>query len=83
MDHPGPVEPEQDVKNIENHYIKKLLGKQVTQGQTQYLMQWLEYGLEHNVWYDIQDLKAAARLLSDYKQSHPMVLSNTQLRTTA
>ena len=46
-------------------------------------MQRLGYGPKHNVWYNIQGLEATAGLISDYKQSHLMVLSNTQLRTTA
>ena len=39
LDHPGPVEPEEEMKFTGDHYIiKKLLGKQVTQGQIQYLI---------------------------------------------
>ena len=50
MDHPRPVEPEEDIKGTRNYYIIKMLfSKQVTQGQTQYLVQLLGYGLEHNV----------------------------------
>ena len=84
MNHPGPVEPEKEIIDTRDHYIfEKLFGKQVQQGWTQYLMQWLGYGLEHNVCYNTQDLEATTGLISNYKKSHPMVFSNTQLKTTA
>ena len=74
---------EENIEDTGNQYvIKKLLNKQVTQGWTKYLVQWLGYSPEHNDWYNTRDLGAATRLISDYKQSRPMVSSNTQFRTT-
>ena len=46
IDYLGLMEPEKDVKDTGDYYIiKKLL---VTQKWTQYPVQWLGYGAEHN-----------------------------------
>ena len=50
IDYPGPVKPEDNVKNTKDHYIiENLPGKRVIQRWTQYPVQWLGYGPEHNV----------------------------------
>ena len=71
LDHPGPVEPEEGVKSTGDHYmVEKLLGIRTSQGQTQYLVRWLGYGPEHNVWYDITNLYLAKDLVNKYNQDH-------------
>ena len=78
LDHPGPVETKDNVEPTEDHYVvEKLLRKRISRGQTQYLVQWLGYGPEHDVWYDTRDLGSAAELIAEYERDHPRVLSNT------
>ena len=71
LDHQGPVEPEDNMEPTKDHYVvEKLLGKRTSQGQTQYLVRWLGYGPEHNVWYDITNLYLAKDLVNKYNQDH-------------
>ena len=71
LNHPGPVEPEDNVKPTGDHYvIEKLLEKRTSQGRTQYLVQWLGYGPEHDVWYDITNLNSAMDLINKYNWDH-------------
>ena len=67
LEHPGPVEPEDNVKPTRDHYgVEKLLSKRTGQGQTQYLVKWLGYGPKHDVWYDITNLDLAKDLVNKY-----------------
>ena len=76
LDHPGPVKPENNMKPTKDHYVvEKLLGKRTSQGQTQYLVRWLGYGPEHNVWYDITNLYSAKDLVNKYNQDHEAATS--------
>ena len=71
LDHLGPVEPEDGVEPIRHHYVvEKLPGKRTSQGQTQYLVRWLGYGPEYDVWYDITNLDSAKGLIDKYNWDH-------------
>ena len=67
LDHPGPLESEKKVESTRDHYvIDQLIGKRTSQGRTQYLVKWLGYGPEHDVWYDITNLDPAKVLVNKY-----------------
>ena len=71
LDHLGPMEPENNVEPTgDNYVIKKLLGKMTSQGRTHYLVRWLGYCPEHDVWYDIINLDSAKDLVDKYNQDH-------------
>ena len=71
LDHPGPMEPENNVEPTRDHYmVEKLLGKRTSQGRTQYLVRWLCYSPEHNVWYVITNLDLAKDLVNKYNWDH-------------
>ena len=51
-----------------SHYeIEKLLNKRISCEQSQYLVKWLEYESEHNVWYSLNVLKNAQNLIMKYE----------------
>ena len=65
------MKSEDNIKSTRNHYVvEKLLGRRTSQGQTQYLVKWLGYGPEHDVWYDITNLDLAQDLVNKYNQDH-------------
>ena len=71
MDHLGPIKPKDNVEPIRDYYvIEKLLSRRTSQGQTQYLVRWLGYGPEHDVWYDITNLDSAKDLVNRYNRNH-------------
>ena len=61
-----------------NHYkIEKLLCKRIRQSEhrdceiiTKYLIQWKDYSLEHNVWYNIKNLSNLRELINAYNDIH-------------
>ena len=64
LDHLGPVKPEEKVECTRDYYvIDKLLSKRTSQGRTQYLVRWLDHGLENDIWYDITNLDSAKDLV--------------------
>ena len=72
---PGPVitsnsyDPNDSAPSYE---IEQLLDTKVTnvRGKTkiEYLVRWLGYGPEWDVWYNIEDLQQASDLITDYKR---------------
>ena len=59
------IEKDDIITNI--FEIETLLGKQVSRDKTQYLIKWKNCGNEHNVWYDVDDLKNAMELIEEYE----------------
>ena len=70
LDHPLPV----TVDGEEEFEIEKLLRKrQVRRGrsnQTEYLVKWVGWGPEYNVWYNVRDLDNAADSIRKFKEEH-------------
>lgn len=60
-------EVEEDDTITDIFEIETLLGKQVSRGKIQYLVKWKNCGNEHNVWYDVDDLKNATELIEEYE----------------
>ena len=52
--------------------IKKLLKKKrIRRGRgwaTEYLVRWVKWGPEHNVWYNIKDLADASDLVREFEE---------------
>ena len=59
--------PITDNQNESEYEVERLLGKCTTWGKTKYLVKWVGYENEHNVWYDVNDLKNATWLIRDYE----------------
>ena len=65
------MEPEDNVEPNGDHYVvEKLLGRRTSQCRTQYLVRWLSYGPEHDVWYDFTNLNLAKDLVDKYNRDH-------------
>lgn len=50
------------------YYVKRLLDKRIVQDKTQYLVKWLHYWPEHNVWYGLDDLADAIDKIKGFKK---------------
>ena len=59
------VEKDDIITNI--FEIETLLEKQVFRSKTQYLIKWKNCDNEHNVWYDVDDLKNTMKLIEEYE----------------
>ncbi len=65
--------------------IEILLEKRISRGKVQYLVKWKDYGNEHNVWYDIDDLRNAQELVDECdarEQARPARISRRRARAT-
>lgn len=60
-------EVEEDGTITDIYEIETLLEKQESRGKVQYLVKWKNCGNEHNVWYDLDDLKDAMELVEEYE----------------
>ena len=65
-DNPPPVE--EDGTDAPSYEVERLLDKRTTRGRDQYLVKWRGYGDEHNVWYKVDDLDNAQRLINEYEE---------------
>ena len=67
-----PEPPPVITEDGEHEYtIERLLDRRTRYGKLHYLVKWLNYGNEYNVWYDIEDLQNAQDLIQDYDLRHP------------
>ena len=70
---PPPVQEVPEAHDDE-YVIERLLDKRVNPGgRTKYLVKWLGWGAEHNVWYDIKDLDNAGELVKAYEDRQPQL----------
>jgi hypothetical protein len=69
---PGPLEMEDG--GDDSYEIERILAHRTRRHRggatTQYLIRWVGYGPEHDVWYDESDLDGAEDMLKAYKDTH-------------
>lgn len=65
---PPPVEDEDRLSD--SYEIEKILEKRIVRGKPEYLLKWLDYGPQDNVWYKLEDLGFAKDLVDEYERTH-------------
>ena len=72
--HPDAVYVEGDTDEYRSYVIEKLIDKSVQiicrKPQIKYLVGWLGYGPEYDMWYPIENLQNAQELIEEYEQLH-------------
>ena len=54
--------------NLTFHYeIERLLNKKMSREQFQYFVKWIDYESKHNVWYSLNALNNAKKLIVEYE----------------
>ena len=61
------IEEENSHSEASHYEIKWLLDKRVSRNQLQYLVKWLNYDNEHNVWYFLRALNNVDELITKYE----------------
>ena len=78
-DHPDSVYVEDDMNQWKSFIIEKLIDKCVwiecKRSITEYLVHWLDYKPEYNMWYRVENLQNAQALIDDYEKLHGNSLS--------
>ena len=55
--------------NSASHYkIERLLNKKISREKSQYLIKWVDYKSTYNIWYSLNVLNDAAKLIAEYKE---------------
>ena len=63
--------------------VERLLDRRAMYGRVHYLVKWANYGNEHNVWYDVDDLQDAAEVVEQYdRRNGDLVARPTRQPTT-
>lgn len=74
---PPPVYNEGDHENDESE-VGRIVGKKISRGKSHYLVQWKDWGKEHNVWYSVDDLPNAMDLVNDYERREELTPATTR-----
>ena len=56
---PPPVKTEND--EDPKYEIERLVGKRLVKNKLQYEIKWINYGMEHNTWYNVDDFPNAKK----------------------
>lgn len=65
----APVVTDDQLEDDE-YYAERLLDKRIVRGRVQFLVKWLHYGHEHNVWYSRDDLDDAQDKIDQFEKHH-------------
>lgn len=71
-DEPPPIVEDNDVVEAPPYEIERLMDRRTTKGKNWYLVKWKGYGMEHSVWYSIDDLQDAKDLVAKYNERFPV-----------
>ncbi len=69
------VKDRHEIKNLIDRQEVRPRGRESRQKDSivQYLVKWKNMGPAHNVWYNVEDLDKAKKLMEKYDTSHPCV----------
>ena len=74
------IQNEHVITNASSYEIERLIDKRIAHDRSYYLVKWKRYDNEHNVWYSLQALDDASKLVAKYEVE--LVLRSITRRTT-